>query len=434
MDDKIFVLVGTQWGDEGKGKIIDWLTQNVDIVVRYQGGNNAGHTVVVDENKYVFHLLPSGILHEGKVCVIGNGVVIDPETLIKEIEQISEKGYQVNAGNLIISDRAHVIFPYHKIWDKLKEQRLGNLKIGTTGKGIGPCYVDKFDRSGIRIVDLLDKDIFKKKLTASLEYKNEILTKIFGYKIFNFNKIYEDYLDFGRALMPFVKDTAVYLAEAVRSNKKILFEGAQGTFLDIDFGTYPFVTSSSSWVGNGPSPTLVVYALATPITLSILEGPTPAPTQAPPESVEDDLMEKIRDKGNEFGATTGRPRRCGWFDATLVRYAVEINGIDEIALTKLDVMDELEEIKICTGYEFKGRMYKYPASDFNFWSEAKPVYETVKGWRQDTSSIHSPADLPDNAVAYINKISQLINTDVKIISVGSKRDQTFYVNSGKEMT
>ena len=434
MDDKIFVLVGTQWGDEGKGKIIDWLTQNVDIVVRFQGGNNAGHTVVVDENKYIFHLLPSGILHKGKVCVIGNGVVIDPETLIKEIEQISEKGYKVDAANLIISDRAHVIFPYHKIWDKLKEQRLGNLKIGTTGKGIGPCYVDKFDRSGIRIIDLLNKDTLKSKLEASLEYKNEILTKIFNYNAFDFKQIYEDYLRFGRELMPFVKDAAIYLAEAVRDNKKILFEGAQGTFLDIDFGTYPFVTSSSTLsggacVGSGVGPSRIdkVIGVAKAYTTRVGEGPFPS-------QLEDDLMEKIRAKGNEFGATTGRPRRCGWFDASLVRYAVEINGIDEVALTKLDVLDELEEIKICIGYEFEGKKYKYPASDFNFWSEAKPIYETVAGWCCDTSSIHSSDDLPDNAAAYIEKISQLINANVTIISVGSKRAQTFYVSNRKEMT
>ncbi|MDP8234473.1 MAG: adenylosuccinate synthase [Candidatus Saelkia tenebricola] len=433
MDGKRLVLIGAQWGDEGKGKIIDWLTQDVDIVVRFQGGNNAGHTVVVGDDKHVFHLLPSGILHKGKVCVIGNGVVIDPEILIKEIEQIFAKGYKVEATNLIISDRAHVILPYHKVWDKLKEERLGNLKIGTTGRGIGPCYVDKFDRTGIRMVDLLDKDIFKMKLKVNLEYKNEVLTKIFEYKPFDFQQIYEDYLYFGEKLSSFVKDAALYLAEAVKSDKKILFEGAQGTFLDVDFGTYPFVTSSSTLAGGacvgagiGPSRIDKVLGVAKAYTTRVGEGPFPT-------QLEGDSMQHLQKKGNEFGATTGRPRRCGWFDAALVRYAVDVNGIDEIALTKLDVLDDLKEIKICVGYEFEGKRYQYPVSDFNFWSKAKPVYEEIAGWCSETSSAHSIDDLPDNAVAYINRISELIDTDVKIVSVGSKRAQTFYMNSEKEI-
>ncbi len=420
------VLIGTQWGDEGKGKIIDWLTQDVDIVVRFQGGNNAGHTVVVGKDKYVFHLIPSGILHKGKVCVIGNGVVVDPEAIINEIQDLKASGHNIDSANLIISDRAHVIFPYHRIWDALKEKSLGKLKLGTTGKGIGPCYVDKFDRCGIRIIDLLNKDVLKEKLTAHLDYKNEILTKIFDSKPFDFKDIYDKYLEYGCFIRPFVKDASIYLNEAIKNNKKILFEGAQGTFLDIDFGTYPFVTSSSTLaggacVGSGVGPSRINKVIGVAKTYTTRVGEGPFPTQ-----FDEELNKKIQEKGNEFGATTGRPRRCGWFDAALVRYAVNVNGIDEIALTKLDVLDELKEIKICVAYKYNNKIYNYPASDFEFWQQAVPVYETVKGWQADTSFAHHLCDLPENACSYIDKISNLIGVPVRILSVGFKREQTFY--------
>ncbi|MDD5613536.1 MAG: adenylosuccinate synthase [Candidatus Omnitrophica bacterium] len=420
------VLVGTQWGDEGKGKIIDWLSEDVDIIVRYQGGNNAGHTVVVGENKYVFHLIPSGILHKGKSCVIGNGVVIDPEVLIKEIHELVKQGFAVDSSNLIISDRAHVIFPYHRVWDSLKEKQLGNLKIGTTGKGIGPCYVDKFDRSGIRMIDLLDKETLKDKLKASLEIKNNILTKVFGHSAFKFEEIYKNYLKFADFLAPFVKDCVIYLDTALKNNKNILFEGAQGTFLDVDFGTYPFVTSSSTLAGAaclggsiGPARIDKVIGVAKAYTTRVGEGPFPT-------QLDNDLMNEIREKGNEFGATTGRPRRCGWFDASMVSYAVKVNGIDEIALTKLDVLDDIKNIKICVGYRYKSKIYHYPLADFRFWSEAVPVYEDADGWLEDTSAAHSADELPKNAIKYISKISELIETPVTILSVGSKRNQTFF--------
>lgn len=420
------VVVGTQWGDEGKGKIIDWLAKDVDIVVRFQGGNNAGHTVVLGKDKFIFHLIPSGILHSDKVCVIGNGVVIDFQVLIQEIEDLKNRGYKINPSNLIISDRAHIIFPYHRIWDKLKEEWLGKLKLGTTGKGIGPCYVDKYDRSGIRMVDLLDKDILREKLQANLNFKNDIISKIFGHKVFDFNEIYNDYLKYSEMLAPYVQDTAIYLNRAIKEKKKILFEGAQGTFLDIDFGTYPFVTSSSTLaagacIGSGIGPTKIDKVIGVAKAYATRVGEGPFPTQ-----LEESLMQKIRERGNEFGATTGRPRRCGWFDASLVRYAVEINGVHEMALTKLDVLDELEEIKICCGYKFLGKTYQYPLSNFKFWQEAEPIYSSLAGWCQDTNSAHSLKDLPKNAINYIKAISDLIDLPVSIVSVGSEREQTFY--------
>lgn len=420
------VLIGTQWGDEGKGKIIDWLAKDSDLVVRFQGGNNAGHTVVIGDKKFIFHLIPSGILHEDKICVIGNGVVIDPLVLLSEIEQLRSLGYKVTPEKLVISDRAHVIFPYHRIWDKLKEESLGRFKLGTTGKGIGPCYVDKYDRCGIRMVDLINPDVLKEKLQANLEYKNQILGKVFNAPGFKFQEIYEEYKDYGLRLKSFVQDTALFINRAMEEGKDILFEGAQGFFLDIDFGTYPFVTSSSTLaggacvgVGVGPVKIDKVIGVAKAYTTRVGEGPLP--TQLPPG-----LMEKIRERGNEFGATTGRPRRCGWFDACLVRYAVKVNGVDHLAVTKLDVLDEMESIKICVKYKYRGKSYDYPLADSNFWKEVEPVYEEVPGWMRDTSNAHSIEDLPPNAVRYIQKIEQLVNVPVRILSVGSKREQTFY--------
>ena len=423
------ILIGTQWGDEGKGKIIDWLSEDVDVIVRYQGGNNAGHTVVVGENKYVFHLIPSGILHKDKVCVIGNGVVIDPGVLIEEIKDIVSKGYKVEPENLIISDRAHVVFPYHRVWDKLKENQLGDLKIGTTGKGIGPSYVDKFDRLGIRMIDLLNKDTLSKKLKTNLEIKNNILTKVFNYQEFDLDQIYNDYLRYAEKLGPFIRDCALYIDKAFKDGRSVLFEGAQGAFLDIDFGTYPFVTSSSTLsggacIGSGVGPTRIdkVIGVAKAYTTRVGEGPFPS-------QFDDDLMEEIRSKGNEFGATTGRARRCGWFDASMVHYAVKINGIDEIALTKLDVLDSMQKIKICVGYKYNSKTYQYPLADFDFWQEAVPIYEDIDGWCEDTNKVTSLSELPANTINYINRISELIEAKISIISVGSKRAQTFYLES-----
>jgi adenylosuccinate synthase len=419
------VIVGTQWGDEGKGKIIDWLAKDIDIIVRFQGGNNAGHTVVVGKEEFIFHLIPSGILHKGKTGVIGNGVVIDPQALIEEIRNLEKIGIEITPSNFVISDRAHLIFPYHKIWDKLKENKRGKLKLGTTGKGIGPCYVDKFSRSGIRIKDLLDEELFKEKLSFILIEKNEILKKIYNYPQFEFDEIYRNYLEFGKRLNGFIKDVTLYLNQKISEGKSILFEGAQGTFLDIDFGTYPFVTSSNTisgfaCVGSGISPAKIdkIIGIAKAYTTRVGEGPFPTQFESP-------LLEEIRKRGNEFGATTGRPRRCGWFDASLVKYAIKVNGIDELALTKLDVLDILDKIKICVGYKFNGKQYQYPLSDLRFWQECQPLYEEFPGWKKDTTSLKSIGELPANALNYIKRISELVGVPVRIVSVGSKRNQTF---------
>jgi len=420
------IVIGAQWGDEGKGKIIDILSKDADYVVRYQGGNNAGHTVVVGEEVVILHLIPSGILHKNKICVIGNGVVIDPEALLKEIKYLQARNIKINK-NLRISDKAHVIFPYHKILDKLREEKFRKMKIGTTGKGIGPCYTDKFSRGGIRVGDLFNKRVFKNKLNANIKEKNAIFSKVYKHKKYPFREIYKMYLDFSRVIKPYVCDCSLVLNEAMRKNKKILFEGAQGTLLDIDHGTYPFVTSSNSTaggacVGSGIGPTKIdkVIGIVKAYTTRVGEGPFPTEFTA-------DLMRKIRDRGKEFGATTGRPRRCGWFDAVIVKHAVRVNGLDSIVVTKLDVLDKIAKLKICTGYKYKGEIYKEFPSDIEILWKAKPVYEELPGWMKDTTKITRFSDLPINARRYLKKLSQLVQTKIEIVSIGSERNQTLFV-------
>ncbi|CUU05060.1 Adenylosuccinate synthetase, partial [Candidatus Kryptobacter tengchongensis] len=354
-DGAVWVILGAQWGDEGKGKIVDLLSEDADIVVRYQGGANAGHTVSFDGKTYVLHLLPSGIFHPNVVCVIGNGVVLDPIALIEEIEMVKSAGVDVS-GRLFISHRAHLIMPYHKLLDKLYEQ--GDDKIGTTGKGIGPSYVDKYARVGIRVVDLLDRDVFCKKLRKNIELKNEIIEKIYGETKFDVEKIIDEYIEFDKKIDEYVTDTAVYLNRAIKEGKKILLEGAQGALLDIDHGTYPYVTSSSptaggASTGSGIPPTKIngVIGVIKAYTTRVGEGPFPT-------ELKDELGDHIREKGHEYGATTGIPRRCGWLDIVSLNYTIMINGIEKLALTKLDVLDELDEIKICVAYELKGKKLK----------------------------------------------------------------------------
>jgi len=416
------VVVGAQWGDEGKGKLIDILSEHADITVRYQGGNNAGHTVVVGEKEYIFHLIPSAILHKKKVCVIGNGVVIDPKALLGEIEGLKKKKIEVKASQFKISGLAHVVMPYHRILDGLRESKR-KTKIGTTGRGIGPCYADKVARCGIRVIDLLNPRILKTKLQDNLAEKNDIFAEVYGQKQFSFASIYKEYLEYGRSLKPYICDTALYLNQAIDSKKSILFEGAQGTFLDIDFGTYPFVTSSNSIVGGvcsgtGVAPTRIdrVIACVKAYTTRVGEGPFPTEFST-------GLKEEIRAKGNEFGATTGRPRRCGWFDSVLVRYSVMINGIDDLAIMKLDVLDDLKEIHICTGYRYKGKLFHDFPMDFEVLSNAKPVYERAPGWQSSTRGIRKFEKLPVNAQKYINRLQALLKVRIKYISVGSKRDE-----------
>ncbi|OIO38915.1 MAG: adenylosuccinate synthase [Candidatus Omnitrophica bacterium CG1_02_49_16] len=420
------VVIGAQWGDEGKGKIIDILSKDADYVVRYQGGNNAGHTVVKDCGEFILHLVPSGILHKKTRCVIGNGVVIDPEALIQEIKMLEKKG--ISAKNrLFISERAHLILPYHRIYDRLREEKKGFIKIGTTGRGIGPSYGDKVMRSGIRIIDLYDEEVFRSKLEKSLLEKNEIFKKIYQVEPFSFKKIYTEYLEYAKCMKSFVCNTTVLLNEVIKNKKSILFEGAQGTHLDIDHGTYPFVTSSSvtaggAAVGSGVPPADLgrIVGVVKAYTTRVGEGPFPT-------EFDSDLMETIRKKGKEFGATTGRPRRCGWFDAVLVKYSCMVNGIQEIAVTKLDVLDDLKELKICVGYRYRGKITRdFPAS-LSVLNEGKPVYESHPGWLKSTTQVKKYGALPKNAKKYLARLSILVGAPVVILSVGSHENQTLFV-------
>ncbi len=416
------VIVGAQWGDEGKGKVIDIFTSKADLVVRYQGGNNAGHTVVIGEDEFILHLIPSGILHRGKNCVIGNGVVIDPRALLSEIEMLESKGISVTK-RLFVSEEAHVIFPYHNRLDELREEK--KKKIGTTKKGIGPCYADKVARSGIRMIDLLDEEIFKEKLKQNLEEKNAIFTKIYNVEGFLFESLYKEYLDYARRLKPYICDTVLFLNDAVNKRKRILFEGAQGTLLDVDHGTYPFVTSSNATAGGastgtGIGPTRIDKVIGVVKAYTTRVGEGPFPTEFPK-----DLMEKIRQRGREFGATTGRPRRCGWFDSVIVRHSVRVNGIAEIVVTKLDVLDDLSSLKICTAYKFKSKVYKEFPCDIKVLSNCEPVYEELPGWQDDTTGITVYSKLPKNAKNYLRRIQEILKTRIALISVGSERKQTF---------
>lgn len=419
------VIVGTQWGDEGKGKIIDILSSQVDYIVRYQGGSNAGHTVVVDGKEYIFHLIPSGILHRNKICCIGNGVAIDPESLIKEIRDLSAA--DISIGNrLKISSLAHLILPYHKVLDKLRESKRTH-RIGTTGRGIGPCYSDKINRCGIRMIDLLNPRIFREKLKDNLKEKNEIFKKVFRHPGFSFDSIYKKYLRFGKVVSPYICNTAKILNKAIEKKKDILFEGAQGTFLDIDFGTYPFVTSSSatsggSCIGTGVPPTKIDKVIGVVKAYTTRVGEGPFPTEFPKV-----FGKFIREKGHEFGATTGRPRRCGWFDSVMVKEAVLLNGISELALTKLDVLDGLKSIKIATAYKYKGKIFKEFPSDFEVLSKSKPVYKEVSGWSKIDNKINCYKELPLNAKIYISVLKDLLKVNFSIISIGSSREETIFL-------
>jgi adenylosuccinate synthase len=417
--------VGSQWGDEGKGKIVDILSEKFDIVARYQGGANAGHTVEIGEKQYILHLIPSGILREGVKCVIGNGVVIDPQALLDEIKLLEDNGINVE-GRLFISHNAHLIMPYHKLLDSISES--GKNKIGTTGRGIGPCYIDKFDRKGIRIVDLLNRDVLEKKLRKNVQEKNILLKKLYDDKGFDIEEIIKEYISFDEAIDSYVTDVPLFLNDAIKEGKNILLEGAQGTLLDVDHGTYPFVTSSNPTSGGGSTGTGIppnkidnVFGIVKTYTTRVGNGPFPT------ELTNED-GEKLRKKGAEFGATTGRPRRCGWFDAFLVRYSVLINGIDTVAVTKLDVLSNFEEIKVCIGYEINGKRIKSFPSDVEKLNNVKPVYETLDGWMGDISGCKSFDELPKKTKEYLEFISNQANINIEIVSVGPKRKQTFYMN------
>ncbi len=415
-------VIGLQWGDEGKGKIIDILAEDYDIVVRYQGGGNAGHTLVINNEKYVFHLIPSGILHPGKKCVIGNGIVIDPGLFLDEVAELSKRNVNVN-GNLFISNRAHVVFPYHKKLDLLIEKQKGDLMIGTTGRGIGPCYTDKMARNGIRIAELYHKEHFKMKLEKIIEEKNRLFVNLYDAEPISWREVYEEYIAYADRISPFVCDTIELMAKAINDNKRILFEGAQGTLLDVDFGTYPYTTSSNAAAGGvssgaGVSPKQIHNVLGIMKAYTTRVGSGPFPTE-----VVGKLGDHIREKGGEYGATTGRPRRCGWFDAVAMQHSVRINDVDSAVITKLDVLDDQETLKICTGYKSGKMIYNNFPADLDALDVCEPIYEEIPGWMEDTSEVRNKEDLPKNATNYIQTIERHLGLKVEMVSVGPERLQ-----------
>ncbi|RZB35950.1 MAG: adenylosuccinate synthase [Desulfobacteraceae bacterium Eth-SRB2] len=422
------VIVGTQWGDEGKGKIVDLLSEFADIVVRFQGGNNAGHTIVINGEQFISHLVPSGILQK-KTCLIGNGVVVDPAVLVEEIENLESKGIDVGSDNLKISEKAHIIMPYHKQIDLAREKKKGDKKIGTTGRGIGPCYEDKACRRGIRFVELIDFEGFTEKIRTVMEEKNFYLKHYLSSETLDPKSIIDQYKVYAERLAPHVVNISVVMNQAIKANQQIIFEGAQGTHLDIDHGTYPYVTSSNTISGNaccgsgiGPKEITGVVGIVKAYTTRVGEGPFPT-------ELFDEIGDAIQVKGAEFGATTGRKRRCGWLDSVLLRNSARLNGLTGLAITKLDVLDELESLKICTAYEYNGEIiHDFPAS-IKVLKACKPVFETLPGWSEDISEVRKIDDLPQNAKNYLSRIEELTETPINIISVGPGRDQTIIVNN-----
>jgi adenylosuccinate synthase len=415
------ILVGAQWGDEGKGKIIDYLTDDADIVVRSQGGNNAGHTIVHGKKKFVLHLIPSGILRRGKTCVIANGVVVDPVALVGEIDGLRGRGIKVGK-NLLLSDCAHLVMPWHRLLDEQREVRKGKNKIGTTKRGIGPAYGDKAARTGLRVGDLLDKDVFARKLKLRLEENNAVL-KSLGAKPIAYQPLLKSYLAAAKVLRPHVTNTVVWLHDVMSRGKSLLFEGAQGTYLDIDHGTYPFVTSSNTTAGGActgsgvpPHRMDTVIGVMKAYTTRVGEGPFP--------TEDDALGDMLHGMGREFGATTGRARRCGWFDAVATHYAAMINGIDKLAITNLDGLDAVPEIKVCTAYKLDGKTLRHPPTDAAEWARCRPVYRKFPGWMKPTSGVRRFQDLPPNARRYVRALADLTGAKLGIVSVGAGHDET----------
>lgn len=422
------VVVGSQWGDEGKGKIVDLLAKDADVIVRYQGGSNAGHTVITNKGTFIFHLIPSGILYRGKVCALGNGVAIDPAGLIEELDRLIAKGIPVGK-RFLISNRAHVIMPYHKAIDKAAEQAKGARRIGTTGRGIGPAYVDKMARVGIRVGDLLNPDVLQQKIQENLVEINAFLERIYNVDGFTVEKIFKDYQAYGERLRPHITDVPLVLDRAFEREKRVLFEGAQGTHLDVDFGTYPYVTSSSSCsggacTGSGVGPTTITGVLGVTKAYTTRVGGGPFPTE-----LMDEMGQQLMQRGNEYGSTTGRARRCGWLDMVLLRYAVRINGLTSLAITKLDVLDGCKELKICTGYRYQGKIHKEMPGDLQVLAGCEPVYERWKGWTVETSGLKSYRSLPSAAKRYLARIEELTGCRIDMISTGSKREDTIIVRN-----
>ncbi|MFN4132131.1 MAG: adenylosuccinate synthase [Caldimicrobium sp.] len=422
------VIVGTQWGDEGKGKIVDVLTEKAHYVVRFQGGNNAGHTLVINQKKHILHLIPSGIFHPQTVCVIGNGVVVDPAVIIDEIERLKRSGVEITPEKLKISERAHAIMPYHKAIDLAREAKAHKNKIGTTGRGIGPCYEDKVARRGFRLIDLTKPAFFKERLKTILEEKNFILQYLSAEPL-KFEEIYERYMEYGEYLKPFLTDTSTLLWEALKKGLNILFEGAQGTFLDIDYGTYPYVTSSNTLAGNacagsgfGPTYIKEVLGIVKAYTTRVGEGPFPT-------ELKDELGDYLRERGGEYGATTGRPRRCGWLDLVMIKTAVRLNGLTSLALTKMDVLSGLNQIKICIAYKLRNQIIDYFPSTIEELSQVEPLYEELPGWKANLSEIKDFSDLPREAQEYIEKIEKYLGIPITIISTGPDRKNCFILKN-----
>ncbi len=422
------VVIGSQWGDEGKGKIVDILSRDADLVVRFQGGSNAGHTVVTRKGTYIFHLIPSGILSRGKLCLLGSGVVIDPGALIGELDQLQDHGIKVGR-NFLISQRAHVIMPYHKAIDKAAEKAKGARRIGTTGKGIGPAYVDKMARVGIRMGDLLNPETFRRKVEENLVEINSFLRHVYKARGFSPGRIVEEYEKYADRLRPHVADDSLLIHKAMENGRRVLFEGAQGTHLDVDLGTYPFVTSSSSCaggacIGTGIGPTKIDAVLGVTKAYSTRVGSGPFPTE-----LSDTVGEGLQERGQEFGATTGRARRCGWLDMVVLRYAVRVNGCTSLAVTKLDVLDGSRQLKIAVGYRHQGKLYRDMPADLQILSECEPVYETLPAWTESTTGVTSYKDLPREAKRYLGRIEELTSCPIDIVSTGSHREHTIILKN-----
>ncbi len=421
---KNIIVLGAQWGDEGKGKVVDIYSEFVDTIARSTGGNNAGHTLVVRGEKFIFHLIPSGILHPGKKCVIGNGVVVDPKVLLSEIDKLKSRDYLKDDSQLKVSELAHIILPYHIVLDRVREEKLGSKKIGTTARGIGPCYEDKVARIGVRACDLVQPDTFAEKLAANLELKNFLLKSFYGAEGIDFRSTLDEYLSYGERIRPYLIDTSLFLNEEIHRGAKVLFEGAQGTLLDIDHGTYPFVTSSNTTAGglctgSGVAPTKISGVIGVAKAYITRVGGGPLPTE-----LFDDEGQMIRDRGDEYGATTGRPRRCGWFDVPVIRYTHRLNSLSAMALTKLDVLSGLPHVKVCVAYKIDGiRREDFPLTLSEI-ERALPVYERLEGWKEDLSNARELGDLPKAAQKYVRRLEELTGVEISLISVGADRNQT----------
>ena len=422
-----FIVLGAQWGDEGKGKMTDYLAEDADVVVRFQGGNNAGHTVVVGDKEYKLHLIPSGILYDDKLNVIGNGVVLDPKALFEEIDYLEGVGVKVTPEKLIISDRAQLIMPYHKVLDRLKEKARGKNDIGTTGKGIGPCYTDKFERCGIRVCDLMHPEVFAEKLKENIEMKNAYITKVLGGEALDYNEILNEYLEFGKRLKPFIEETSVKVYNDIKADKTVLFEGAQGMLLDIDYGTYPYVTSSNTTAGGvsngvGIGPNMITNAVGITKAYTTRVGKGPFPTE-----LLDETGEWIREKGHEYGVTTGRSRRCGWLDIVILKTSVRVSGLTSLAVTKIDTLAGLDKVMMCVGYKFNNKVIDYFPASLEDLAKCEPIYEEFEGWDESVADARSYKELHPNARKYLERIEELTDTRISIVSVGPKRDQTMRI-------